>query len=216
MKLQYDSFAVLGMGRFGMSVVRNLADYDVNILACDRDSARLHQVTEYATHVVQLELTDEAALQSLGLGNFDVVVLAMGEEIEASLLATMVAKEQGAKHVVVKARSMRQQRILESIGADQVILPEHEMGAKLAKKLVGYDILDVLQESEFYTITEMKPLEEWVGKTIRQADIRRRHDLTVLAIHRGSKVILPISQGHEHTIEKDDIMLVLSEHRQLD
>ena len=118
---------MLGLGRFGVSVVKTLSEYDVDVLACDKDPARLHEATPYATHVIQVDLNDEMALQQLGLGNFDVVILAMGEDFEASILTTMMAKEQGAPTVVAKARGLRQKKILEGVGADVVILPLHDV-----------------------------------------------------------------------------------------
>ena len=210
-KKENTSFAVLGLGRFGMSIVKTLAEYDVNILACDIDETTLHSAMEYATHVVQADMADESALESLGLGNFDVVIMAMGEDFEASLIATMMAKEHGAKHVVVKAGSSRQKKILESIGADEVILPEYEMGAKIARRLVGSNILDILDESDFYTISEIKPRPEWINKTISQADIRRKHDLMVLAIRRGDKLSIPVAP--DTVITDDDVLITLSEHK---
>ncbi|MDL2287932.1 TrkA family potassium uptake protein [Oscillospiraceae bacterium OttesenSCG-928-F05] len=203
------NFAVLGLGRFGMSIVQTLSSYDMNVLACDREETKLQRATEYATHVIQADLSDETALAKLGLGNFDAVVLAMGEDFEASQIATMIAKESGAGRVIVKARNNRQKKILLSIGADEVVLPEHEMGAKLARKLVNANIVDILEESEHYVISEMRPREEWVGKTIRQADIRRRHELSVLAIRHGNKLSLSISP--DRVIAADDVLITLSE-----
>ena len=201
-------FAILGLGRFGMSIIQTLSEYDVDILACDRDSAKLQVATEYATHVVQGDLSNEITITGLGLGNFDVVVLAMGEDFEASEIATMIAKESGAKYVIVKAQNERQKKILISLGADEVILPEREMGAKLARKLVGSNIIDILNDSEYYTITEMKPLAEWVDKTLQQADIRRKYGITVLAIRHKNRLSLPI--GPDRIIHGDDILIVLS------
>lgn len=208
---QYKNFAVLGLGRFGVSIVQTLAEFNVDILACDRDENMLQRVVESATHVVQADLSDESALGRFGLGNFDVVILAMGEDFEASLIATMVAKEQGAGQVIVKAQTRRQKRILQNIGADEVILPEHEMGAKLARRLAGSNIMDILEESDFYTITEMRPLPEWVGKTVRGADIRRKHGFTILAVRRGDSMIIPISP--DTAIDSQDILIVLSENK---
>jgi trk system potassium uptake protein TrkA len=205
------NFAVLGLGRFGFSVVETLAQYDVNILACDKDETRLNAVSSYATHILQADISNEITLQSLPLGNFDVVILGMSSEFEASLMATMVAKEQGAKKVLVKARSNRQKKILQSVGADEVIIPEYETGAKIARRLLSSNILDVLEESEFYTISEMRPMEDWLGKSIRQADIRRQHDLMILAIRRGGKLELPVSP--DHVLAEEDVLITISERK---
>ncbi len=203
-------FAVLGMGRFGLSIVQTLSEYDVNILACDRDANRLKDAEEYATHLIQADVSVESALEGLGLGSFDVVILAMSEDFETSQMAAMIAKEQGAKYVMVKARNYRQKKILESIGVDRVVLPEHEMGAKTARMLVGSNILDVLEDSEHYTITEITPLEEWLGKSIREADIRRKHNLFILGIRRGDKLKIPASP--DQILDESDILIALSEH----
>ncbi len=200
-------FAVLGLGQFGMSVLKTLAQYDASVLACDRDPVHLHEAANYADHVVCAEVADESAMEKLGLGNFDVVIFAMGEDFEASLLATMKAKELGAKYVVVKALGRRQKKILESIGADLVVLPEHEMGEKIARRLIAPNILDVLEDTTHYSITQMRPMEKWIGKTVGEADIRKRHDMTVLAILRGQQTIMPVAA--EQKIEKGDVLVVL-------
>ncbi|NLW78567.1 MAG: TrkA family potassium uptake protein [Ruminococcaceae bacterium] len=205
-KEQNRQFAVLGVGRFGLSIIKTLANYDVDILACDRSPARLHEVTDCATQVVQLNAADEEAISHLGLGNYDVVVIAMGEDFEATLLAAMVAKEQGARMVVAKASGMRQKKILERIGVDQVVLPEHEMGAKLARALINPNVQDILERSG-KSIVEMAPLPQWVGKTIIHADIRNQDNILILAVIRAGKTILPVPPDLE--IQQDDILITL-------
>lgn len=208
-KNMYSQFAVLGLGRFGLSIVQTLSEYDVNILACDKDDVKLQHAMEYATHVVKADVFDELALERLGLGSFDVVIMAMGEDFEASQIATMIAKEKGVKRIIVKARNERQKRILKSIGADEVILPEFEMGRKLARRLVESNILDILEESELYSIAEMEPLREWCGKTLRETDIRKKHGITVLAMRKGDRLTMPVSP--DQLIEQDDVLIVFAE-----
>lgn len=207
----YTNFAVLGLGGFGMSIVRTLSEYDVNIMACDRDEAKLQQCSEYATHLVQVDATDETALQKLGLGNFEVVVLAIGDDFEASQIAALIAKESGAKHIIVKARTRRQKAILERIGVHEVILPEQEIGQKLARRMVSMNITDILEESPYYTITEMRPLDEWVNKTLQEANIRQAHNITVLGVRHGGKLTIPVRPDTK--IEEGDILIALSENK---
>ena len=201
-------FAVLGLGRFGMSIVKTLAEYDANILACDKDAAHLHEATDYAAHVVQADAADEDAMRKLGLGNFDVVVLAMGEDFEGTIIAAMLAKELGAGKVVAKAFGFRQKKILESIGVDKVVVPEVEMGVKVAQNLVNPNVLDILERSGGQTITEMLPQKEWVGKTIGEADIRKEHGYTILAIVRGEDATIPVNT--DTRIEENDILVAMS------
>ena len=210
-KLLPTNVAVLGLGRFGMSIVQTLSDYDINIMACDKDETKLQQAAEYATHVVEVDITNENTLETLGLGNFEVVILAIGKNFEASQIAAMNAMEHGAPHVIVKASNMRQKRILETLGVNKVILPEHETGAKLARNLMRSNIMDILEESNLYAVTEMRPLDEWLDKTVQQADIRRKHNLTVLAIRHGDRLKIPVMP--DTMISKDDVLITLSENK---
>lgn len=201
-------FAILGIGRFGQSIIKTLSEYDVDILACDKDPQQLHHVANYATHLVQADLADESALESMGIGNFDVVVVAT-KELEASLVATMMAKEAGVETVVVKATGERQKKILENIGADLVVQPEYEIGAKIGRELVENNILDILGDSALYTIVELKPQENWIGKTIGQLDIRKTEQKNILAIQRGEDLMIPVLS--DHTIQSGDILIAISE-----
>lgn len=207
-------FAVIGLGRFGMSILQTLATYDVNILACDRNMERLQMASQYATHVVQADAADETALDRIGLNNFDVAVLAMGTDFDASLLATMKAKEEGVPYVVARANDLRQRKIFRSVGADLVVLPEREMGAKIGVKLMRPNVVDVLEEAAHHTITEMRPTEAWVGKTVRASDIRRKEGMTLLAVIRHKSTIIPVPP--ELVLEAEDILIALSQQGESD
>lgn len=202
-----DQFAVIGLGRFGMSILKTLAEHDVNILACDKDPSRLQAATEYAAHVVQADAADEDAMKKLGLGNFDVLILAMGEDFEAAVMATMLAKDLGVKKIVAKAFGPRQKKILENLGADRVILPEMEMGVKVARSLVNPNILDVFEQSGMQRITEMHPDLSWVGKTMSEANIRKVSGYTILAVMRQGQTYFPVS-GDLRFEEKDIIVAI--------
>jgi trk system potassium uptake protein TrkA len=204
------NIAVLGLGRFGSSLVKTLSEYNVNVLACDSDESHIKEVAEYATHAVQIDVSDEIALKSLGLENFDVVIVATSGHFEATQIATMVAKEQGVQRVIVKASNQRQKKILESLGIEEVILPEYEMGVKVARKLVDSNLMDLLKESELYNISEMNPQQEWIGKTIREADIRRNTGFMIIAVYRNDKLYVPVSP--DWVMERDDVLILLNEH----
>lgn len=203
-------FAVLGLGRFGTSIVETLASLNEHVLAVDNDEASLHDVANCATAVVKADVTDETAMAKLGLGNFDVVIIAIGEDFESSVMATMMAKEQGAKYVLVKARGRRQRAILERIGADRVVLPEFEMGARIARTLARPNVLDVLDNTDQYTIQEMRPDDSWIGKTIQESNIRKTSGQMIMAIRRGGEIIMPVIP--DEVIVPDDILITLDEH----
>lgn len=202
-------FAVLGLGQFGMSIVKTLARYDVNVLVCDKDAARLHLAAEYATQAVQADAADIEAMEKVGLGNFDVVVIAMAEDFESTVMAAMAAKELGAGKVVAKAIGQMQKKILEKLGVNNVVLPEDEMGAKIARGLMEPNIMDVLESSGKYQITEMHPDKEWVGKTLGQADVRRKAGYNILAVLRDGDTIIPVKQ--DFVLREDDVVVALDE-----
>ncbi len=200
-------FALLGLGRFGMSILETLADFDVSVLACDKSPERLHMATEFATHVIQADISDEAALDGIGLGNFEVVIIAAASDFEATLIATMRAKEEGAGKVVVKANSMRQKTIIESVGGDLVVLPERESGAKTARKLMQPNLLDIFEDSANHTITEMRPPKDWVGRSIKELDVRNQYGVTILAVLRDGGTIIPVPAGH--VVRESDLLITL-------
>lgn len=206
---QAKSFAVFGLGRFGTSIVSNLAKKNVEILAVDRDQARINDIAELVDHAVVGEASDEELLTKVGIEHFDVVVFAMGEEFESSVMATMIAKEQGAKRVVVKALTTRQAQILTRVGADKVVLPEVEMGARVAKSLVDPDILDMIDQTNGVGIAERHPDPAWVGKTLAEAAIRQRDHIEVLALIREGETLLPVPPTT--ILQESDILLTIEQ-----
>lgn len=202
-------FAVLGLGRFGQSIVKTLTHNNCEVLACDSDANRVHEVSQFATHVVQLDFTDEFAMKELGLGNFDVVILAMASNLEASIMAAMMAKENGCKYVLSKANSYLQKDILEKLGVDRVVLPEREMGEKIALNLINNNILDTINLSEDFSIVEITPIIKWVGLPLRKSNIRAEYGLNILAIKRNNKII--VSPKPEEVILENDILVAIGE-----
>lgn len=202
-------FAVIGMGHFGQSIVRTLIRRRCEVLACDIDHNVVHDVATYATHVIEADATDEAALDSMGIGNFDVVIIAIGNSFESTLLATMLCKERGAKYLLAKAADQRQAKILRSVGADRVVLPESEMGEKIATSLVSTNIIDFIDLSEDYNIAEIFPLSEWIDKPLKKSNIRFHHNINIVAIKREDEFV--ISPSADEVITEHDCLIVIGE-----
>ncbi len=207
MNTHHRQFAVLGLGRFGQSIVKTLSEKGCSVLACDHDHDIVQDMSQYATHVVQLDVTDENAMNSIGLGNFDVVIVAIGSNKESSIMATLIAKECGAKYVIAKATDLRQKTILEKIGADRVILPEREMGVRIAMNLINSNIVDLINISENLSVADIEPLPVWVNSTLQKSNIRAEYDLNIIAIRRNKRLI--ISPKPTEVIEKEDILVVV-------
>ncbi len=202
-------FAVLGLGRFGQSIVKTLTQHGNNVLACDIDEDVVQEMSETATHVVQVDVTDEFAMSRLGLRNFDVVIIAIGTNLESSTMATLIAKEQGAKYVLCKAKNLKQKSVLEKVGADRVVLPEWEMGTRVATNLITTNVIDFINLSDEFTIAEIEPLAEWIGLSLHKANIRAVNGINIVAIKRGKRVI--VSLKPEEVIHEDDILVAIGE-----
>ncbi|HPQ66907.1 MAG TPA: TrkA family potassium uptake protein [bacterium] len=177
-------FVVIGAGRFGRSVATTLAENGCQVLLLDSDENRVQQMAETVTQAIQLDVTDEKALQSLDLGEMDVWVVAIGSKLEASILATMKLKEMGVKTVVSKAGSMPHKKILARVGADIIVFPERDMGVRTANRLLSPDITDYINISSGYSLVEIRVPEHLVGQTLAEANIRAQYGVDVVAIKR--------------------------------
>lgn len=206
-------YAVLGLGRFGRSIVTTLAESGCDVLACDKDMDLVEEMSQFATHAVQADVTDEVEMEALGLGNFDVVVIAIGSHMESCVMATMIAKQYGAKEVIAKAPNQLQKRILEKVGADRVVLPEWEMGAKIAAGLITSNLIDFISLSDEYGVAELEPLPQWVGLPLNKSNIRAESGITIVAIKRGNRII--VSPRPDEIINATDIVVALGENKNI-
>lgn len=202
-------FAVLGLGRFGRSIAKTLSENGAEVLAVDNDMELVQDISEYVTHAVMADITDEADLRNLGLGNFDIVIIGTGSHLESSVLAVLLAKEMGVPYVIAKALDENHKKILEKIGVDRVILPEREMGVHIANKLLYGNFFELTEISDDVSIAEVIPKQEWLNKSIIESDIRAKYDLNIIAIRQQQEIIA--SPKPSYVIQKDDILIVLGE-----
>ncbi len=177
-------FAVIGLGRFGSSVARTLVNQGHEVLAIDENEERVAEMSDLVGQAVELDATDEKALRAVGIEDVDVAIVAIGADIQASILITLLLKEIGVKEVVAKALNARHGRILQKIGADKVIFPEKEMGERLAQILVAPNVLEQMELSSGHSIMEIVAPEAFVGKTIRDLDIRAKYGANLITIKK--------------------------------
>ncbi|TCS83521.1 potassium channel family protein [Tepidibacillus fermentans] len=206
-------FAVIGMGRFGLSVAQTLHELDYEVLAIDKDSERIQENMNLVTHVVQADSTDEMALKSLGIRNFDVVVVAIGQDIQSSILTTLILKELGVETIVVKAQNQLHAKVLYKIGATKVVFPERDMGARVAHNLVTPNILDYIELSDEYSIVEIIASEKLAGKNLVELNIRARFGCNVMAIKNQDQI--NIAPSAKDIIHEGDIMVVIGHNNDL-
>jgi len=200
-------FLVLGLGRFGISVAQTLHSKGYEVMAVDGDIEKVNDAVEYCTRAVKADLDDETVLEAIGAGEFDVAVVAVGKDVEASIMSTMILKELGVKNVIVKANTEIQKKALYKIGADKVVFPERDMGRRVAMSIIHDNVFDFMELSDDISIAEIPVLEEWAGKTLIENDIRRRYDINIIAIKNGEDI--SVSYGGDRVLSMDDILVVI-------
>ncbi|MHB1420585.1 MAG: potassium channel family protein [Bacillota bacterium] len=208
------NFAVIGLGRFGYSLAKTLTEMGHQVMAIDISEERVQELQEHVTHAVQVDAIEEDALRALGIRNFDTVVVAIGQDIQASILATLILKELGIRYVVAKARTAWHGKVLEKIGADRVVYPEMEMGKRVAHNLVSNNVLDNIELSPQHSIVELVAPPSFIGKNLGQIDLRRRYRISVLAIKKQENV--EVAPGGEYLIEPGDVLVVIGSRKDLD
>lgn len=185
-----NSYAVIGMGRFGTAVAMELANSGADVLAVDINEERVRAISEHVTCAVKADISDAETVASLGLGNMDAVVVAMTRSMDASILATISAKESGAKYVIAKAQNEMHAKILTKVGADKVIVPEKESGRRIAKNLINGNFLDFFELSDRISMVEIPVQEEWIGSNLRELDFRRKYSVNVIAYEANGKDLI--------------------------
>lgn len=200
-------FAVIGLGRFGGSICKELVKQGMEVLAIDIDEERVNEYAEIATHAVVADTTDENVLKKLGIRNFEHVIVAIGNNIHASILTTLILKELGVKKITVKAQNDLHEKVLKKIGADQVVHPERDMGIRIVMNLVSNNILDYLELSDEYSVMELIAGSNVDGKTLSELDIRAIYGVNIVAIKRGDSII--VSPKASEKLLKDDILVVI-------
>ncbi|PSL50981.1 trk system potassium uptake protein TrkA [Salsuginibacillus halophilus] len=206
-------FVIIGLGRFGVSVCSELHELGHEVMAIDMNEDKLNEVTDVATHSAIADGTDEKSLRGLGVRNFDHVIVAIGDNIQASILCTLLLKEMDIPDVWVKAQNYYHHKVLDKIGADHIIHPEHDMGHRIAQHLVSDKVLDYIELSDEYSIVEIVVSSSFHNKTLLETDIRAKYGVTILAIKRNEHV--NISPMPDDKLFHKDVLVVVGRKKDL-
>ncbi len=198
---------VIGLGRFGSSVCQELYQMGHEVLAIDSNVERVDANRDNSSHAVIANATDENELKSLGVRNFDNAIVAIGDDLQASVLCTLMLKEIGVSKVWVKARDLQHRKILEKVGADRVIQPEYEMGVRVAHHMDSEKIIDYIDLSKDYSIQELTATDKIANRTLDDLNLRDRYKIIVLAIKKGEAVnIAPVPTD---AVQANDVLIVM-------
>lgn len=209
------SFLVIGLGKFGRSCARELCELGHDVLGVDESLKLVNEASAYLTHTVQADSTDEDFLKSISVSEFDSCIVAIGDDQEASVMITVLLKEHGAKYIIAKAQSELHAKILEKLGADKVILPEYDMGIKLAHTLCDTDIYDLVDISPEHSIVSIKAPREWIGKNLETLSARDKYGVNIIAIESEDKNanVFPTAKT---IINKNDSIIVIGDNKNLE
>ena len=202
------SYIVFGCGKFGSSAAKTLSELGNEVMVVDINLDSIEEIADYVTTAIQCDVMDENATSEMGLKNFDAAVVAIGTNFEAAIMSTVLAKEAGIEYIVAKATSNRQALILKKLGADKIIFPERDMGVRVAHNLSASNLMDFIQLSPDYSIAEFLCPVTWVGKNLKQLNVRSKYKVTVLAIERGNDDI-KIDPYPDFLLQEGDVLVLL-------
>jgi len=208
------SYVVIGLGLFGGELARKLCQQGCEVLAIDIRSDLVQQVADDVTHAVVADAQDKEVLRSLDAGNFDCAIIAIGDDLAASVLTIMNLKELGVPYIVCKAHDETHRRVLEKLGADRVVIPECEFAGRLARSLVSHNVLDYIELSPDYGILEVPAPKSWVGKTLKELNIRAKLGVNIIAVESSKET--NVSPSADYKILAEDIMVVLGDNKALE
>lgn len=203
------SYVVIGLGRFGSEVARQLNCLGCEVLAMDRRADLVQQLSSEVTHAVVADGQDKEVLRALGVRNLDCAIIAIGDDLAASVLTTMNLKELGVPKIVCKAHDETHRRVLEKLGADRVVIPEKENAARLAKSLASPNVLDYIELSEGYGIVEVPTPAAWHGKTLKELDVRAKLGINIIAIKHDGKI--STFPAGDYCFIEGDVIVVLGD-----
>ncbi|CEG27462.1 potassium channel family protein [Bacillus sp. B-jedd] len=207
-------YAVIGLGRFGVSLAGHLYQAGQEVLGVDVNEERVEDAQSAVTHAVIADSTDPEALKSIGIRNFDTVIVAIGNDIQASILTVLLLKEEGVKKVIAKALNKPHGQVLKKVGADWVIFPERDMGERVAHMLLSPNVLNFIELSKEYSVEEIKVPESMTNQSLRDLDLRAKYNLSVIAI-RHAKTI-NISPSPDEIIDQGDVLVVIGGNKDLE
>jgi trk system potassium uptake protein len=209
------SFLVIGAGRFGSSVALTLSGYGHDVMVVDSDESLVQQISPEVANAVVVNAASESGMKALGVQDFDAVVLAIGFDIQASIMAAILLVEMNAQYIVAKAQTDLHGKVLSKIGVNRVVYPERDMGQKLAHSLIAPTIIDLIELSDDYSVVEVNAPAEMVGKTLQELNLRARYGISVIALRRNGRSKTNISPAAEDVIKSDDVIVAVGENKNL-
>lgn len=199
-------YVVFGLGRFGVSLTKKLYEYGAEVLVIDKDEELINEISPYCTQAVCADATDERNLKQLGINNFDVAIVCIASNIEASIFISLMCKQIGIPTVISKASDERHKLVLQRIGVDTVVIPEEAMGERMATMLAKPNVVEIMTLADSFRMIEIRTPKKWQDKTLIELNLRATEHVTLVVIKRGDEVI--VSPGGDCKLLADDLLII--------
>lgn len=214
MKKEKKQILIIGLGKFGMSIAKELAKYDCEVLAVDESSELVDEVAEFVTHAARVDAGDINTLRKLGVSNFDEAIIGIGDNLEASIMIALSLKELKVPYIIAKSRDEVHTRLLTMIGVDKVVQPEKDVGVRIAKSIMHKSIIERVEFGKEYSVIEIETPQEWTGKTLNELNLRPKHNINIVCVEKNDgKVIIPMAN---YVIEEKDNLMLISPNKELE
>ncbi len=207
-------FAVFGLGSFGKSVALTLQSFGCDVIAVDNCYEKIQDIADSVSYAMCGDVTEPEFMKTIGARNLDVAVIAISENLEAAIMATMISKEMGISYVLVKAMDEMQGKILEKIGADSIVYPEIDMGERVAKKLISTEFIDWIELSPDYSLTEKLLPKQWEGKSLAELRVREKYGINVIGILKEDKMDMALDPSKP--LQPDDMLFIIGKNSDLE
>lgn len=214
MKKEKKQILIIGLGKFGMSVAKELSKYDCEVLAVDESSDLVDEVAEYVTHAARIDAGDINALKKLGIHTFDVAIIGIGDNLESSIMIALSLKELEVPYIIAKSRDEKHTRLLNMIGVDKVVEPEKDAGVRIAKSIMHKSIIERVEFGKEYSVIEIETPDEWVGMSLNRLNVRPKYNINIVCVEKSDgKVIIPMAN---YVIEEKDNLMIISPNKELE
>ncbi len=212
MKEKTKQYVVFGLGLFGESVAKELYEMGHEVLAIDEDEELVEAIAPYVTQAVQADATDEGALESLGIRNFDAAIVSIGHDVRDSILVCVLLKEMSVPYLIAKAMDDLHAKVLRKVGVDRVIFPERDMGKRLARTLLMPNVVELMSLTDQHQMVEILTPKKWIGHSIQELDVRKKFGVSIVGIHRQGQLIP--SPMADTVFEPGDLLLILGNRKE--
>jgi len=213
MKKELGQIAIIGLGKFGMTIAKSLKNYNCEVLAIDLEEALVEEVVPYVTKAVQINALDADALEACGLRNFDTAIIGIGDNIESSLMVSLTLKDLGVKKIIAKARDEKHAQLLEMIGVSKIVQPEIDSALKLVNSITTKYIVEKMELGKDFSMVEIQAPEVWLTHNFGELALRQRYSFNIICVKRNGEVIFPTANT---IVEKGDTLMLMAPNKSLE